>query len=109
MQVGDKCLLRTAALRVFTCKPSSTPVERLWNVFGDNLTSKRRCISKGMLANLVYARMNMHMLPNDWLPFDTQVVGSLFKSLFDSAEELDDQGGSGCGGGSAPRAGRFGA
>ena len=80
-----KAQLRKPAL------PSSTPVERLWNVFGDNLTSKRRCMSRGMLANLVYARMNMHMLPNDWLPFDTQDVGSLFKSLFDSAEELDDQ------------------
>jgi hypothetical protein len=91
-RVGAQCVVRRAANRVFSCKPTSTPVERLWNVFGENLTVKRRSIGKGMLAELVYARMNMHLLPHDQL---RDVAGGLefgcFESLFEAACDLDEQ------------------
>jgi hypothetical protein len=42
-------------------------VERLWNAFGDNLTAKRRSMGNGRLAELVYCRMNMLLVPNEYL------------------------------------------
>lgn len=39
----------------FSCKPTSTPVERLWNTFGDNLTPKRRSMKNSMLVTLFHA------------------------------------------------------
>ena len=60
--VPAKYMLREAAMRVLSAKPSSTAVERLWNAFGDNLTAKRRSMKNSTLATLVYAKMNMHLL-----------------------------------------------
>ena len=47
----------------------------------------------GCVIVTVYARMNMHMLPNDWLSDAATLFddGSLFKWLFDSAVDLDEQ------------------
>lgn len=47
-------LLREAGIRV---NPSSTAVERLWNVFGDNLPAKRRSMKDTNLGELGYTRM----------------------------------------------------
>jgi hypothetical protein len=51
--VPADCLLREAAIRVMSAKPSSTAVERLWNSFEDNLTAKRRSMKNETLAMLV--------------------------------------------------------
>jgi hypothetical protein len=49
-------------------------------------------MGKGVLADLVYARMNMHLLPHDQL---RDVAGGLesccFESLFEAACDLDEQ------------------
>jgi hypothetical protein len=50
--VPTQCLLREAAIRVMSAKPSSTAVERLWNAFGDNLTAKRRSMKNKTLRSL---------------------------------------------------------
>ena len=42
-------LVREAGIRV---NPSSTAVDRLWNVFGDDLPAKRRSIKDTNLAEL---------------------------------------------------------
>jgi hypothetical protein len=60
--VPHDCLLREAAIRVMSAKPSSTAVERLWNAFGDNLTAKRRSMKNSTLSELVYAKMNVDLL-----------------------------------------------
>jgi hypothetical protein len=54
--VPETCLLREAAIRVMSTKPSST-VERLWNDFGDTL-SKCRSFKNNLLATVVCAKMN---------------------------------------------------
>jgi hypothetical protein len=91
-KMSAKCVLLRAAKRVFSLKPCSTPVEGLWNVFGVNLTAKRRSMKKGMLAELVYARMNMHLLPHDQLPDDATDLSSCnFESLFEAVCDWDDQ------------------
>jgi hypothetical protein len=49
-QVPETCLLREAAIRAMSAKPSSSAVERLWNGFGDTLTAKRRSFKNNTLA-----------------------------------------------------------
>ena len=93
VQVEDKCAFRSVAQRLFSAKPSSTPVERIWNGFGDTITAKRRSMKDSMLSTLVYARTNAGLLANDFLPEDLEALESTecFMSLFDAVVELDDQ------------------
>jgi hypothetical protein len=58
---------RRVALRLFSAKPTSKPVERCWSIFGGVLSAKRRCMHKGRLSRLVHARANMHLLECDSL------------------------------------------
>jgi hypothetical protein len=87
--------LRLSALRLFGIKPTSTAVERVWNVVGDNLSSKRRCMHKGRLAKLVHARMNMHLVPCDQLTdmdlSEELDMESMFASVFDVVADIDEQ------------------
>ena len=46
-------LLREAGIRV---NPSSTAVDRLWNMFGDGLPAKRRSMKGTNLAELGYTQ-----------------------------------------------------
>jgi hypothetical protein len=67
-------------------------VERLWNVFGDNLTAKQHSMGKVMLAELVYARMNMYLLQHDHLhDDDADLSSNNFKSIFEAVCDRDDQ------------------
>jgi hypothetical protein len=87
----DNCLLRRPAARVFSGKASGVDVERLWGIYGHTLTPERRCMLKGTVATLFNARMNMHLLPNDYLPCKELLMDqSLFQSLFEAAVEMDD-------------------
>ena len=61
-EVPVTCMLREAGIRVMSAKPSSTAVERLWNAFGDNLTGKRRSMKNSSMAEMVYAKMNIHLI-----------------------------------------------
>jgi hypothetical protein len=87
------CELRAAGLRVFSAKPSSASVELLWNVFGDNLTAKRRSMGNGRLAELVYCHMNMRLVPSKYL---SEIDGEEFEqdlmaSMFDVVATIDEQ------------------
>jgi hypothetical protein len=90
------CELRAVGLRLFSAKPSSTPVERLWNAFGDNLTAKRRSMSSGRLAELVFCRMNMKLVPNDLLQESEAISGhemnsAQLASVFEAVADIDEQ------------------
>jgi hypothetical protein len=67
VQVDTDCVVRRLALRVLCGKPSSIAVERLWNAFGDNLTKKRRSVLNENLCQVVYVKMNAHLVPNSML------------------------------------------
>jgi hypothetical protein len=68
-------ILRQVAIRVLCSKPTSIAMERLWNVFGDNLTAKRRSGENKNLCKLVYMKMNAHLVPNSLLPaVDSEVA-----------------------------------
>jgi hypothetical protein len=46
---------------------------------------------KGTIATLIYVRMNMHLLPNDYLPSKELLMDqSLFPSLFEATVAMDD-------------------
>jgi hypothetical protein len=62
--VSEQCILRKVAIRVLCSQPTSIAVERLWDVFGDNLTTKRRSVESKNLCKLVYVKMNAHLVPN---------------------------------------------
>jgi hypothetical protein len=95
-KVPVTCELREVGLRVFSAKPSSTPVERLWNAFGDNLTAKRRSMGSGRLAELVYCRMNMDLVPNDFLPVSDgtesghEMLSAQLASVFEAVGDIDE-------------------
>jgi hypothetical protein len=61
-QVPQDCLLSEVSIRVMLAKPSSTAVERLWNVFDDNLTANRRFMKNTTLPTLVYVKVTHHLL-----------------------------------------------
>jgi hypothetical protein len=82
--------IREVTMHLFSAKATSISVERVWNVFGDNLSVKRRCMGKGMLVDLVYARMNMHLLPHDSLG-ELQQKDEQFLKMFETAAEIDEQ------------------
>ena len=84
-QVPVTCLQREAGIRVMSAKPSATAVERLWHVFGDNLTAKRRSMKDSTLAELVYERMNCHLLDKD------QAQGCGMPQQFESVLEWIDE------------------
>jgi hypothetical protein len=86
-QVPDTCLLREAAIRVMSAKPSSTAVERLWNSFGDNLTAKRRSFKNQTLATVVYAKMNHRILGSGGDVF----TEPQFESLLDFVDEVHEE------------------
>jgi hypothetical protein len=88
-QVPEDCLLREAAVRVMSAKPSSTAVERLWNSSGDNLTAKRRSMKNSTLATIVYAKMNNHLLDNRQASGMTDTPG--FESLLDFVDEMHEE------------------
>jgi hypothetical protein len=91
-QVPADMPLRRVAMRLFSAKPTSVPVERCWSVFGDALSHKRRHMHKGRLARLVHARVNMNHVPSDHLD---QASGdndvSAFESVFEAVAEIDEQ------------------
>jgi hypothetical protein len=48
-------------------------------------------MGNGMLATLVFVRMNMHLLPHDMLANETDVnISDLFMSLFEAVMELEE-------------------
>jgi hypothetical protein len=53
LQVGTDCPLRNVALRVLCTKLSSIAVERLWSVFGDNLTAQKWSIGNQNLNHVI--------------------------------------------------------
>jgi hypothetical protein len=93
VQVPKSVWLRLVAMRLLSAKPTSCAVERLWNVFGDVCTKKRRSMGKGRVAQLVHARMNMHLLPHDKLPELGFMVDSnaAFNSVFEAVAQIDDE------------------
>lgn len=66
-------------MRLLSAEGSSIPVERIWNVYGDNFTAKRH-------TKAVYACMNMHLLPSDHVPADMTREDGVFNALFEDAE-----------------------
>jgi hypothetical protein len=91
-KVPVKVWVRLAAMRLFSARPTSCSVERLWNVFGDVLSKKRRATNKGRVAKLVHARMNMNLIPNDKLPEQSDVnLDELFNSAFEAVADMDEE------------------
>lgn len=85
-EVPMNCLLREAGIRAMSAQPSSTAVERLWNVFGDNLTAKRRCLKNSSLGQLMYARMTMVVLDKN-----TPDVVSEFENVLEFIDSVSEQ------------------
>jgi hypothetical protein len=83
--------LRRVAMRLFSAKPTSVPVERCWSVFGDVLSAKRRCMHKGRLARLVHARANMHLLECDSLELGAETDASAFLSVYEAVGDMDEE------------------
>jgi hypothetical protein len=81
------------ALRLFSAKPTSVPVESCWSVFGDVLSAKRRrhCMHKGRLARLVHARANMHLLECDSLEPGAATDASVFLSVYEAVGDMDEE------------------
>jgi hypothetical protein len=86
-QVPETCMLREAAIRVMSAKPSSTAVERLWNGFGDNLTAKRLPFKNNTLATVVYAKMNHRILGTH----GHVITEAQFDSLLDFVHEVVEE------------------
>jgi hypothetical protein len=85
--VLETCLLREAAIRAMSAKPSITAVERLWNGFGDNLTVKRRSFKNDTVATVVYAKMNHHILGTH----GDVITEAQFDSLLEFVDELVEE------------------
>jgi hypothetical protein len=93
VQVPRSVWLRLVAMRLLSAKPSAYAVERVWNVFGDVCTKKRRSMGKGRVAQLVHARMSMHLLPHDKMPEMGFMVdaNAPFNSIFEAVAQIDDE------------------
>jgi hypothetical protein len=94
-QAATSLQLRYSALRFVAIKPTSIDVERVRNLFGDNLSSKRECMHKGSLAQLLHARVNMQLVPCDQ-PTGMDLsqmpdMESMFVKVFDVVAESDEQ------------------
>jgi hypothetical protein len=64
-------------------------VERLWNVFGDNLTAKRRSVENKNLCKLVYVTMNAHFVPNSLLPeIDNEVASFVNHMELEAGDDI---------------------
>jgi hypothetical protein len=80
--------LRRFALRLFSAKPTSVPVERCWSGV---LSAKRRCMHKGRLSRLVHARANMHLLECDSLEPGSETDASAFLSVYEAVGDMDEE------------------
>jgi hypothetical protein len=60
-------LLRLAALRVLSGKPTSLGVERLWSGARLVLTDNRRSMGSARLMQLLNAKLNMHLLEDSMI------------------------------------------
>jgi hypothetical protein len=86
-KVHETCLLREAAIRVMSAKPSLTAVEILWNGLLETLTAKRRSFKNNMLATVIYAKMNNNMLGT----VGDVIRRAQFDSLLDFVDEVVEQ------------------
>jgi hypothetical protein len=89
--VPPQCLLREAGIRAMSAKPSSAAVERLWNAFGDNLTAKRRSLKNSTLAEVVYVKMNISLIPNGVEQPQEEYGASGFDSVLDFVDAIVEE------------------
>ena len=52
-------------MRVLTARLTSTAVERVWSHYRDQFTPKRRSKNSVTLVLTFFAKLNMHLLPDD--------------------------------------------
>ncbi len=89
--VPPECLLREVGIRAMSAKPSSAAVERLWNAFGDNLTSKRRSLKNTTLAEVVYVKMNIRLIPNGVDMLEGEYGASGFDDVLDFIDAIEEE------------------
>lgn len=56
-------ILKQVVLRIFTVQASSAPIERVFSQAGIILTSRRTRMKENLFRELVFLRVNQHLLP----------------------------------------------
>eukprot|EP00892_Ulva_mutabilis_P007046 jgi/Ulvmu1/4713/UM002_0444.1 len=92
MLVPETVWLRLLAMRLLSARPTRCAAQRTWQAFDGVFMQRRFSVGTGRISQLLWSRMNMHLVPHGKLPDSGLLhVNGAASSLLEAVAQMDEE------------------